>query len=76
MEERKFDGIWNAERVLKSFLNYANEDGFLIDMTSYEESPYKIGLRRLLAALKAYGREETCFYNSHPESPFPIQIVI
>ena len=71
MEERKFDGIWNAERVLKTFLNYANEDGFLIDMTSYEESPYKIGQRRLLAALKAYGRDEICFYNSHPESPFP-----
>lgn len=35
MEERKFDGTWNAERVLKTFLNYANEDGFLVDMTSY-----------------------------------------
>lgn len=71
MEERKFDGTWNAERVLKTFLNYANEDGFLVDMSSYEESPYKIGQRRLLAALKAYGRDEICFYNSHPESPFP-----
>ena len=71
MEERKFDGTWNAERVLKTFLNYANEDGFLVDMSSYEESPYKIGQRRLLAALKAYGRDEICFYNSYPESPFP-----
>lgn len=71
MEERKFDRTWNAERVLKTFLNYANEDGFLVDMSSYEESPYKIGQRRLLAALKAYGRDEICFYNSHPESPFP-----
>ncbi len=63
--ERKFDGVWNAERVLSNYLKFANEDGFLIDMNSYEESPYKINQRRFLAAMKAYGREEKAFY--HPD---------
>ena len=38
-KERKFDGVWDAEKVLRNYLNFANEDGVLIDMTSYEESP-------------------------------------
>jgi len=26
---RKFDGIWNAERILRNILCYANEKGFI-----------------------------------------------
>ena len=62
-KERKFDGVWEAERLLRNYLYYANEEGYLIDMNSYEESPYKIRQRRFLAAMKAYGREEKVFYH-------------
>ncbi len=62
--ERKFDGVWDAERVFRNYLKFANEDGFLLDMNSYEESPYKIRQRRFLATMKAYGREEDAFYQS------------
>ena len=64
-KERKFCGVWDAKRVLRNYLCYANEDGALIDMSSYEDSPYKIRQRRFLAALRAYGREEQLFYDSY-----------
>ena len=54
-KERKFDGVWEAERHLRNNLYYTNEEGYLIDMNSYEESPYKIRQRRFLAAMKDYG---------------------
>ena len=68
-KERKFDGVWDAERILRNYLNFANEGGYLIDMNSYEESPYKIRQRRFLAAMKAYGREEKAFYHSDLSYP-------
>ena len=63
-KERKFDGVWDADRVLRNYLKFANDEGCLVNMNSYEESPYKIRQRRFLAAMKAYGREENAFYQS------------
>lgn len=67
-KERKFDGVWDAKRILRYYLYFANEDGFLMNMNSWEESTFKIRQRRFLAAMKAYGREESIFY--YPEEPF------
>ena len=69
-KDRKFDGVWDAERVLRNYLKFANEFGFLLNMNSWDESPYKIRQRRFLAVMKAYGREENAFY--YPEGLFVI----
>jgi len=63
-KERKFEGVWDVEKVLRNYLYFSNEHGTLIDMSSYEESPYKIRQQRLLAALNAYGRDSELFYHS------------
>jgi hypothetical protein len=60
-KERKFDGIWNAERVLCNVLYYANDRGFI----SYEDSKQDIRRQRFYAAFRAYGKiEEKQFENS------------
>ena len=57
-KERKFDGIWDARRVLYNALSYADEKGFI----SYEdwgiESTYGVERQRFNAALRAYGKFE------------------
>ena len=53
-KERKFDGIWNAERVLCNVLYYANDRGFI----SYEDSKQDIRRQKFYAAFRAYGRIE------------------
>lgn len=53
-KERKFDGIWNAERVLCNVLCYANDRGFII----YEDSKQDIRRQRFYAAFRAYGKIE------------------
>lgn len=61
----KFDGIWDAERVLINYLAFSNDEGYLTDMSSWSErnrTPYFVRQKRLLAALKAYERDEECFY--------------
>lgn len=57
-KERKFDGIWNAERVLCNVLNYADESGFIIYEDRKGESPFCIRRQRFYAAFKAYGKIE------------------
>lgn len=57
MEERKLDGIWNLERLLQELLCYADESGIIRDMEPSDDSPYGIKVRRFVAAMKAYGKE-------------------
>ena len=64
-KDRNFSGVWDAERVLQNYLCYANKNGVLVDLTTYEDSPYKIRQRRFLAALRAYGRDEERIYDSY-----------
>ena len=69
--EKNYEGVWDAKRVLKNYLYLANENGHLADLTSWSENtPYKIRQRRFLAVMKAYGRNEECFYPSSQQSPF------
>lgn len=69
---RKFDGIWNAERVLRNILCYANEKGFI----SYEDNKQDIRRQRFYAAFRAYGKieesmiEDSLFGNSQVIDPF------
>ena len=69
---RKFDGIWNAERVLNNILCYANEKGFI----SYEDNKQDIRRQRFYAAFRAYGKieesmiEDSLFGNSRVIDPF------
>ena len=69
---RKFDGIWNAERVLDNILCYANEKGFI----SYEDNKQDIRRQRFYAAFRAYGKieesmiEDSLFGNSRVIDPF------
>ena len=70
---RKFDGIWNAERVLRNILCYANEKGFI----SYEDNKQDIRRQRFYAAFRAYGKIEEymiekdyLFGNSRVIDPF------
>lgn len=67
-KERKFDGIWNAERILASYTWFADEDGFIQNTESYEVSSYKIKQQRFIAALKAYGKDAKWFYRK--DEPF------
>ena len=55
-KERKFEGIWNADRILLNVLDYSNEDGFITYKDIKEESAYSIRLQRFYAALRAYGK--------------------
>ena len=69
---RKFDGIWNAERVLRNILCYANEKGFI----SFEDNKQDIRRQRFYAAFRAYGKieeymiEDSLFGNSQVIDPF------
>lgn len=58
MKNRELSGIWNAERVLREYLALADERGNIRSVPLADDSPYSIKVRRLVAALKAYGKEE------------------
>ncbi len=55
-KERKFDGIWDARRVLYNVLSYADEEGYIQYVAGDAESTYGIKRQRFNAALKAYGK--------------------
>lgn len=59
MAERQFNGIWNATRLLRELLCYADESGIIRDMDSSDDSPYGVKVRRFVAVMKAYGKEES-----------------
>ena len=69
--KRNKDGIWNAERVLKAYLNLSDEEGHLTDIRNWViEPPYAVRQKRFLAVMKAYGRIEDSFYATSQSSPF------
>jgi len=61
MAERKLDGIWNAERILKELLCFTDDRGEIRTLNLSDDSPYGIKVRRFAAAMKAYGKEK-CLY--------------
>lgn len=58
MRNRVLSGIWNAERVLREYLALADERGNIRSVPLADDSPDSIKVRRLVAAMKAYGKEE------------------
>lgn len=61
-KERKFDGIWDAKRVLANCLWYSDEEGNIPYSEVGGESPDGIRRKRFYAALKAYGKIEKDFF--------------
>jgi len=59
--ERKLKGIWNAERILKEYLSLADDLGCLKNIDLSDDSPHGIEVRRLVAAMKAYGKDLIIF---------------
>ena len=57
--ERKLNGIWNAERILKEYLSLADKRGNIRDIDLSDDSPHGIKVRRFVAAMKAYGKDIT-----------------
>ena len=57
-KERKFDGVWDARRVLYNVLFYADEEGYIKYVAGDAESTDGIKRQRFNAALKAYGKIE------------------
>ncbi len=55
-KERKFDGIWDARRVLYNALSYANEKGIIEYEAGGVDSTYGIERQRFNTALKDYGK--------------------
>ena len=58
MRNRVLKGIWNAERFLREYLALADERGNIRSVSLVDDSPHSIKVRRLVAAMKAYGKEE------------------
>ena len=51
-KERKFDGVWDARRVLYNVLFYADEEGYIKYVAGDAESTDGIKRQRFNAALK------------------------
>lgn len=58
---RKLNGIWNAARVLQELLYFTDDRGEIRNLNLSDDSPYGIKVRRFVAAMKAYGKDE-CIY--------------
>ena len=59
MAERKLNGIWNVERILKEYLSLADNSGHIRNIDLSDDSPHGIKVRRFAAAMKAYGKTST-----------------
>ena len=57
-KERKFNGVWDARRVLYNVLFYGDQEGNIEYVAGDAESTDGIKRQRLNAALKAYGKIE------------------
>ena len=57
MAERKLNGIWNVERILKEYLSLADKSGNIRNIDLSDDSPHGIKVRRFGAAMKAYGKD-------------------
>ena len=55
-KERKFEGIWNAERVLYNSFYYADKDGNIPYIEKTDDSSDGVRRQRFYAALRAYGK--------------------
>ena len=58
MPERRLNGIWNADRLLQNLLRFSDDRGEIRSLNLSDDSPYGIEVRRFVAAMKAYGKEE------------------
>ena len=63
-KDRKFEGVWDAKRILYNYITYSDKEGCLPKMDTLEDSSYKIRLQRFYAALDAYGKSSECFYKN------------
>ena len=63
-EEIKKELVWDAERILYGYIYHSDDDGYLPNVDSLEDSSYKIRLLRFYAVLRAYGREPEWFYRN------------
>ena len=61
-KERKFNGVWNAERILYGYIYNTDNDGFLPDLEKFGDSTRKISMQRFYAAMRAYGKDPKWFY--------------
>ena len=57
MAERKLNGIWNVERILKEYLSLADNSGHIRNIDLSDDSPRGIKVRKFVAAMKAYGKD-------------------
>ena len=57
MAERKLNGIWNVERIVKEYLSLADNSGHIRNIDLSDDSPHGIKVRRFAAAMKAYGKD-------------------
>lgn len=61
MTERILNGIWNAERLLQELFRFTDDRGNIRNLDLSDDSPYGIKVRRFVAAMKAYGKEESLY---------------
>ena len=57
VERRRLNGVWDANRILREYIYFADRRGRVKKIDMSDNSPYGIKLRRFIAAMKAYGRE-------------------
>ena len=62
MAERKLNGIWNVERILKEYLSLADNSGHIRNIDLSDDSPRGIKVRKFVAAMNAYGKD-IYYYN-------------
>ena len=61
MTERRLNGIWNADRFLKNLLRFTDDRGKIRSLNLSDDSPYGIEVRRFVAAMKAYRKDESLY---------------
>ena len=59
MAERNLGGIWNSARVLQELLRLMDDKGDIGSLNLSDDSQYGIKVRRFVAAMKAYGKEQS-----------------
>ena len=62
MPERRLNGIWNADRLLQNFLRFTDDKGGFRSLNLSDDSPYGIEIRRFVAVMNAYGKEERLYH--------------
>lgn len=57
MVDRQFNGMWNVARVLQEYMYFTDDRGNVSSLNLSGDSSYGIKMRRLVAAMKAYGKD-------------------